>query len=39
MIYGLSQIESAVLKRRMPYFQSIYFQIIQVGPYPGTEGT
>ena len=28
MTYGLSQIESAVFKRRMPYFRSIYFQII-----------
>ena len=27
-IYGLSQIESAIFKRRMPYFRSIYFQII-----------
>ena len=28
MICGLSQIKSAVFKRRMPYFRSIYFQII-----------
>ena len=27
-VYGLSQIESAVFKRRMPFFRSIYFQII-----------
>ena len=39
MIYGLSQIESAVFKRRMSYFRSMYFQIIYVGPYPGTQGT
>ena len=39
MIYGLSQIESAVFKRRMSYFRNMYFQIIYVGPYPGTQGT
>ena len=28
MIYGLSQIESVVFKRRMPYFRCIYLHIM-----------